>query len=481
MKPRTLTFVAVFVGASATVLITVLPFVRFAYRSPAGHLVLDTAAAFIALLTAFLVLGRFARFGLSSDFLMACSLLLFGFTNLFLSALGDVIAGSHRGSSFSWAIVGARLIGVTSFTCSALIPERHLGRRREKIVAALIAAGVTVVALAITETALGSRLGPVVPPDWSPEGFGHPRIVGHPVVLGLQLIMMAMFAVSSIVFTRRAEGSDEELWKWLGAAAALGAFSRLNYFLFPSVYSQYLYTGDFLRFGFYALVLVGATREILRYWSSQAEIAVLDERRRLARDIHDGLGQELAFIRLESERSGVDAGAALKKIASAAERALEESRLAVAALTSPRDEPTHVAIARAANDVARRAGVAMTFRLEEAVVLPPELQSSLLRVVREAVGNAIHHGHADEVTIRLRESDRITLAVEDNGIGFDPSNVGDSMGFGISSMRERVALWGGTVEIDSAPGNGTVVRVVLPRVNGAKSSFEGKREGFSTK
>src|SRR5215213_5176256 len=163
MRPRTLTLVAVFVGASATILISVLPFARFAYKSPAGHLVLDTTAAFIALLTAFLVLGRFTRLGLSSDLLMACALLLFGFTNLFLSALGDVIASSHGDPSSTWAIVGARLIGVASFTASALTPERRLDRRREKVVAALIAAGAAVAALAIMETALGSRLGPLVP------------------------------------------------------------------------------------------------------------------------------------------------------------------------------------------------------------------------------------------------------------------------------------------------------------------------------
>ena len=69
--------------------------------------------------------------------------------------------------------------------------------------------------------------------------------------------------------------------------------------LFPSLYTDWLYTGDFLRTGAYLLLLIGAVSEIQHYWHVQAELAVLDDRRRLARELHDGVIQELAYIKSE--------------------------------------------------------------------------------------------------------------------------------------------------------------------------------------
>lgn len=302
MSPRKLTLIVTLVGASVTVLIAVLPFVQFAYRSPAGHLALDTAAGFIALLTAYMVLGRLRRLGLASDFLMAYSLAVFGFTNLFLSAVADIVAGPERQLFSTWSVLGARFVAATTFMVSAFLPETRLIRNRSRGLLVVVGALITVIAMGALEATIGSRLARAIPPNLSPTNLVRPLIVGHPTVLGLQLIMMAMFAVAAVTFTRRAERTGDELLKWFGAAAALGAFARANYFLFPSLYSHYLYTGDLLRLGFYALLLVGATREIGRYWGSLSEVAVLEERRRLARDLHDGLGQELSYIWRESRR-----------------------------------------------------------------------------------------------------------------------------------------------------------------------------------
>jgi signal transduction histidine kinase len=302
MSPRKLTLIVTLVGASVTVLIAVLPFVQFAYRSPAGHLALDTAAGFIALLTAYMVLGRLRRLGLASDFLMAYSLAVFCFTNLFLSAVADIVAGPERQLFSTWSVLGARFVAATTFMVSAFLPETRLIRNRSRGLLVVVGALITVIAMGALEATIGSRLARAIPPNLSPTNLVRPLIVGHPTVLGLQLIMMAMFAVAAVTFTRRAERTGDELLKWFGAAAALGAFARANYFLFPSLYSHYLYTGDLLRLGFYALLLVGATREIGRYWGSLSEVAVLEERRRLARDLHDGLGQELSYIWRESRR-----------------------------------------------------------------------------------------------------------------------------------------------------------------------------------
>jgi signal transduction histidine kinase len=464
VRPRTLTLWVAVAGASATVLITVLPFARFAYRSPAGHLALDTAAACVALLTAYLLFGRCRRTGRAGDFVMAFALTLFGFTNLLLSAVADVVGGPQRHLFATWAVLGSRLLATTLFAASAFIPETRLLRYRKKGFVVVLGALATVVALAAVELVVGPRLSPVIPPDLSPESSARPRIVGHPIVLALQLIVMALFAAAAVAFTRRAERTGDELHKWFGAAAALGAFARANYFLFPSLYSYYLYTGDFLRLGFYGLLLVGAAREIRAYWASLAEIAVLDERRRLARDIHDGLGQELSFIWSESHRSDDDdAPRRLERVSSAAERALEESRLAVAALTRPIDEPLDVAVARAARDVAHRVGVSVEQDLEEGLVVAPKTRDALLRVVREAVANAVRHGHAGVVSVRLAFEDELRLEVRDDGSGFDYGSASTTAtGFGLASMRERVSSLNGRFEVESSPGQGAIVKAILP-------------------
>src|SRR5206468_9732897 len=159
-------------------------------------------------------------------------------------------------------------------------------------------------------------------------------IDGNAVVAVSQLLIAALFVVASLGFTQIAERSRDELLLWLGAGCAFSAFARVNYFIFPSLYSEWVYTGDALRLSFYALLFVGAAREIGIYQRAYAEARVLEERRRIARDLHDGLAQELAFM-VTTTRKLVDArygDQELAQLASAAERGLDESRRAIASL-----------------------------------------------------------------------------------------------------------------------------------------------------
>ena len=184
--------------------------------------------------------------------------------------------------------------------------------------------------------------------------------------------------------------------RWFAAGAILAAFASLNYLFFPSLYSDWVYTGDFLRLGFYLLVLVGTGREIQTYWRRLADVAVLEERRRIARDLHDGLAQELAFIAAETR------GPASK----AAERALDESRRAIAALTRPVDEPLHVALVQAAEEVAHRVGTQIRFEGETVSTVPGDTREALIRIVREAVTNAARHGGAAARSARAPKRER---------------------------------------------------------------------------
>src|SRR5439155_21070443 len=124
--------------------------------------------------------------------------------------------------------------------------------------------------------------------------------------------------------------SRDEFLLWLGAGAIFAAFARANYFIFPSLYSEWVYTGDVLRLGWYILLFIGAVREVQGYQRAYSEGRVLEGRRRIARDPHDGLAQELAFIATKTRElaAGAASRTVLPQLASAAQRGLDESRRA---------------------------------------------------------------------------------------------------------------------------------------------------------
>jgi signal transduction histidine kinase len=223
-----------------------------------------------------------------------------------------------------------------------------------------------------------------------------------------------------------------------------------------------------MRLGAYALILAGAAREISRYRRGLSTAAILDERRRIARDLHDGLAQELAFIVTRSRALAegmVEPGAReFGRVAAAAERALDESRRAITALFAPIDESLEAAVVQTVEEVAGRAGTRAEIEIDPNIQLPSASKEALLRVVREAVSNASRHGGAQSVRVQLLNGDGpVRLIVSDDGSGFDPGILeSDSGGYGLATMTERVHALGGELSIASRPKAGTKIEVVLP-------------------
>ena len=178
--------------------------------------------------------------------------------------------------------------------------------------------------------------------------------------------------------------------------------------------------------------------------------AVEAERRRLARDLHDGALQELGWV-----RSALLRGASAAELVPAVDRAMAELRSAIAATAADPDEPLAVALTRAVLGVGDRLGVPITLTLDEAVVVAPEVQAGLVGVAREAVTNAARHSGSPTVQVTLSEG---RLKVGDDGGGFDPA-YGRPGGFGLTSMRERADAIGAALTITSASGHGTCVEV----------------------
>jgi signal transduction histidine kinase len=211
------------------------------------------------------------------------------------------------------------------------------------------------------------------------------------------------------------------------------------------------------------VLLLGAFREIQGHQKELVEAAELRERRRVARALHDGLAHELAFVVMQSRRlvGGPHDELALRHLAAAAERALDESRDAIAALGRPVEEPLGAAIAQAALDVAARLDVEVRLDVADCGDAEPETREGLVRIVREGITNAARHGAAAAVDVELRRGDALRLRIVDDGTGFDP-DARRGRGFGLTSMRERAEAAGGVMHVESRPGEGTRIEVVLP-------------------
>jgi signal transduction histidine kinase len=219
---------------------------------------------------------------------------------------------------------------------------------------------------------------------------------------------------------------------------------------------------------FYLLLFVGAAREIRTYQRLAADAAVHEERRRIARDLHDGLAQELAYISAQTKKlaritaASVDDRRQVEHLARAAERALDESRRAIAALAQPIAQPLATALAEEAMTVAARADATVELDLAPDIEVEPAAREMLLRIVREGVANATRHGGAGKILVQLSNGSGLHLRIIDDGVGFDSAEAAKEGRFGLTSMRDRARAIGGEFHLKTRPGGGTEIEVVLP-------------------
>jgi signal transduction histidine kinase len=222
------------------------------------------------------------------------------------------------------------------------------------------------------------------------------------------------------------------------------------------------------------------------------ETATEDERRRWARELHDETLQGLGGLRLilSAARRGEDAAiwrAALDDAITELDTEIANLRGIISDVRpTALDELGTGAAVEALADRTRSRGIDVTLHTDldyEAGRAPTrheeELETALYRVAQEAMTNALKHSGAESLTVDVTEAEgHVTLRVRDDGQGFDKS--GDSGGFGLVSMRERVELLGGNLTIESAPGAGTTVTARLPalrRPTAAPSSAASTTDG----
>ena len=206
----------------------------------------------------------------------------------------------------------------------------------------------------------------------------------------------------------------------------------------------------------------------LRELSGKLLRAQENERRTLARELHDEVGQALSAILMEAESAAcVDNPAEVREhlgaIRSMAEKTVNEVRdLALLLRPSMLDDFGLVpALKWHAREMAKRTGLQVVVHADDAAdALPDEHQTCIYRMVQEALNNASRHASARVVEVTVARQDRlVAFSVRDDGAGFDPRYV---RGLGLLGMEERVRRLGGQLRIDSQPGRGTLVAAELP-------------------
>jgi signal transduction histidine kinase len=214
--------------------------------------------------------------------------------------------------------------------------------------------------------------------------------------------------------------------------------------------------------------------ENARLLERSRELSIVEERNRLARELHDAVSQKLFGLVLGAESAGTlldrDPAAAAEQLArlgELAQEALGELRGLVFELrpASLEDEGLAATLRKQVDVLERVHGRAIELRIAGSANCAPEAEAEVLRVAQEALNNALRHAEAERIELRMESRDgRLIVTVADDGIGFDPGDRGlRARRLGLTSMEERARGLGGTLNVVSRPGEGTTVTLEVPR------------------
>jgi signal transduction histidine kinase len=461
VRLRRLAYACAVASAGGTVAVALVAKLNLAYREPSLHVALETTGAITASAAAFLLLGRFRRTGFLAELLLSAGLLLLALSSVAFVALPAAFGlATNHGSV--WAMLFTDTLSALLICLAALLPRRRIRVGASWPLAIYGSTLALTFAGAVPIVAFPGLLPRPVTVSFPPAAT-HPHLAAHPTVLTLQLCLAMLYLLAAYGFARGHRLTGDELGGWLMVACIFSAAASINYFFHPSLLANWVYTGDIFRFGFYVALLVGAAREIASYWRSEIEAASLEERRRIACDVHDGLAQEIAFIgrNVQALRGAGADPELVDRVMEGVERAKDESRRVVGALTAAADRPFEQALEQAAREAARRYGASIDMQLARGIVLSPRDQEAVVRLAAEAVTNAARHSGADRLHLALERSEGgLRVRVRDFGVGFDPETR-SGRGFGLVSMRDRAEALGARLRIQSRRGRGTVVEFEL--------------------
>lgn len=218
--------------------------------------------------------------------------------------------------------------------------------------------------------------------------------------------------------------------------------------------------------------LTEANQQLRDYALRVENLAMAQERSRIAREIHDSLGHSLTALNLQLETAlklwptdPHKAHGFLQEAKKLGSTALRDVRQSVATMrTDPlQRQSLEAAIATLAHSFHSTTGITPTCSIAISPTLSPDLCTGLYRIIQEALTNIVKHAQATEVAIQLHQLPTgLSLRLRDNGQGFQAEQ--NSTGFGLQGMRERTLALGGRFQLQTAPGQGTVIDIDIPMI-----------------
>jgi signal transduction histidine kinase len=431
-------------GAAILLLCVLAPADLLAVKSPALRVASETAAGLGVLVAYWMAVLRAERTRAWGDQAVAAAIGIITIGSMLVAVL-TLVADVGSSSIATWVPVPGRVGAIALLIAAALLhraatpdPPRRLA----------FLAGTTSIALVLA--GMGTALG----------ALG----AGSRIPLSLELLIAAAFFAAAIALAARARQTGDASLPWYAAFALMMAVAGITGVLAPEPGDSWVAIGDLVRLGGVAFLLMAGWSQVreARHRSLQSALEV--ERRRIAREIHDGLAQELAFIVSQSRRLARRApqGGPLDLLHRASETALLDARRTIFSLKTPTPRALSTAVAQRAFVIAERAGLALDVEVLDEVCVSPEVEHAILRIINEAVTNAARHAAATSVSIRVSsDGEHAVVRIVDDGRGFDPRLRRRRSAFGLSSMTERARSLGGRLRLESEPGQGTVIEVAF--------------------
>jgi signal transduction histidine kinase len=411
----------------------------------------ETCVALSALLASGLLTIQIRRHARRQDVLLLSALVSVGLTDFLFLALPN-LAGVHIPAfGIDARMLTQGLVPLVFLAAAITGGPRTIRWSAGRSVAIGSACLAAVAAIEVLDLAIGRGAAP--------------GQVGSDLVIALAVVEAAIFVLAAVAFIWLF-AADSKTATMLASASLLLAGARLQALAMPNVAADWVTFRDLLRIAAYGLLLGAIAREFGLLHRAEARAAVTAERERIARDIHDGLAQDLATIALHAQQLRTSLGDD-HPLTVAARRALASSRETIIDLSASHADSTSAAIRTVSDELEARFSIAVTVNdridMQGSGDLPPRVREQAVRIAREAIVNAARHGGAQHVEVTLEGNDVgvLRLRVSDDGSGIEPDALETSTGFGLQTMRARAAELGADLTTRPRVSGGTVLELSM--------------------
>jgi signal transduction histidine kinase len=483
-RPDVVLRVSLLILVALTIVVALVPGIHAHMVAPAVDLAMDTTAVVVSISLTALAWVRYgdrrepiALYQASAFLALAVAYGVALALSLGRDGVPETLAVPSQPQV--WVFTGARVLAASLLIVGGTTMQRRGELRHPRIV--LVAPGIAVFALGLVASVTQNDATRF--PQLLTGSDGLPDIT--PLGVLVQVVIATLYVRAAVVMRRTWHRDRMIVDAWIAVALVFAAFAEIHWILYPSGHPGQVASADLLRLASFVALLLGieaearATLARLRAANIQlaalrdadVDRAALEERSRLARELHDGLAQDLWLAKLKARQvagvAGLPSAARplLAETEAAIDNGLTEARQAVLALRMAADgeEGFCELMRQYANDFEDRFGMRVEYACEgDPGVVAPRTQAEVLRIAQEALTNARHHAAATVIGLRVViRNGWVTLRVADNGCGFDTRAV-RAGSFGLLSMHERAALIGARLDIQSSPGDGTTICVSAP-------------------